>query len=223
MLLMFRRGAIETDPKCVHADTMRAITATPATAFSHTNAAATVFRPPAGHRLRKNSVADTVLAITLWQPWATLVAEELKPFEFRGWPAPQRVVGQRIGIHAGARPVRRSEIADLINTLSGDEWRTTGINDRAKALDLLERVWRAFRPKGSNDALALSHVVCTALLGQPIRDEDLAKKLSLPGINDSGRSEHSNYGWPLTSVERLEPPVPARGARGFWPWKRDDA
>ena len=34
--------------------------------------------------------------LTLWQPWATLVVYEVKPFEFRKYPAPKWIVGERI-------------------------------------------------------------------------------------------------------------------------------
>lgn len=42
--------------------------------------------------------------ITLWQPWATLVAAGAKPFEFRAWPAPQRLWGRRVAGHTGTLP-----------------------------------------------------------------------------------------------------------------------
>jgi hypothetical protein len=163
-------------------------------------------------------------ALTLWQPWATLVAEGLKPFEFRSWPAPSRLIGQRIAIHAGARPVRRDEIDDLMSRLDNDEWRSTGLTDRAKSIDLLYGTWRGFRTRGPNSFLPLASVVCTAVLGQPIRNAELATALGVPelfGLNDSDRDEHSNWGWPLTEIRRLQPPTPARGAQGFWKWTPD--
>jgi hypothetical protein len=55
----------------------------------------------------------TLPALTIWQPWATLIIAGLKPYEFRGYPAPRFVRGHRIAIHAGARPIRASEITDL--------------------------------------------------------------------------------------------------------------
>ena len=42
-------------------------------------------------------------AITLWQPWATLVALGVKTVETRPGPAPLRLVGERVAIHAAAR------------------------------------------------------------------------------------------------------------------------
>ncbi len=162
-----------------------------------------------------------MMALTLWQPWATLVAEGLKPFEFRSWPAPSRLIGQRIAIHAGARSMRPNEINDLLNRLGSGEWRSTGLSDRESSVDLLYRVWNGFRTRGPNTSLPLASVVCTAVLGRPIRNAELAAALGVPelfGLNDSDREEHSNWGWPLTEIEPVIPMAPARGAQGFWRW-----
>lgn len=75
-----------------------------------------------------NSSLGTMLpAITLWQPWATLIAAGAKPFEFRSWPAPRRLWGKRVAIHAGARPVRRDELQELLLRLRGQDARETGL------------------------------------------------------------------------------------------------
>lgn len=43
------------------------------------------------------------LAITIWQPWATLIALGLKPIENRRWTPPAGTVGEPLYIHAGKR------------------------------------------------------------------------------------------------------------------------
>lgn len=148
-------------------------------------------------------------ALTVWQPWASLIIAGWKPHEFRGYPAPRFAVGQRIVIHAGARPPKRGEIADLIHRLgSADDAWTTGL--LAEALPFLERVML------SPGMLPLSAGLGTALLGQAVRADQLVQ----PGITiaDSDRLVHSNWGWPLSEIERFEPPVPCKGAQGFWSW-----
>lgn len=40
-------------------------------------------------------------ALTLHQPWASLIALGVKTIETRSWRAPQALIGQRIAIHAG--------------------------------------------------------------------------------------------------------------------------
>ena len=53
-------------------------------------------------------------AITLWQPWASLLAHGIKPHETRSWPAPPALVGERVAIHAAARPVRPRDLPALL-------------------------------------------------------------------------------------------------------------
>jgi len=43
-----------------------------------------------------------IKAISLWQPWASLVANGLKLYETRGWPTKYRGV---LAIHAAKRPL----------------------------------------------------------------------------------------------------------------------
>lgn len=157
----------------------------------------------------------TYPAITLWQPWATLVAEGFKVYEFRKWDPPHAFINRQIAIHAGMRPIKLAEIRELIYKLErgGDLARATGIGNWPACLKLLEQVLAA--PK----SLPFGFILCLARLGRPLRNEVLASRLQIAGpLNDSDRDEHSNWGWPLTEIERLEPPVPIKGGQGFWDW-----
>ena len=151
-------------------------------------------------------------ALTLWQPWATLVAAEVKPFEFRRWPAPAWTWGKRIAIHAGARPVKRKEIEDLLIALSlGNGWATALKVE--PAFELLLRV------RDDLDCLPRSAVVCTAIMGKPVPAAEAV--VAAYGENfqgDSTRIDHQVFGWPMSAIERLEPPAPAVGKQGFWKW-----
>jgi hypothetical protein len=148
-------------------------------------------------------------AITVYQPWASLIAAGAKPYEWRGWPAPRRMIGRRIAIHAGARKALRSEMNLILLDLKfGDAGDTSLIAEIA--LPLLRR-WYS-----SPDDLPLSSVLCTAVLGEPIRASDYAQAHGA----DSDRVDHTKWGWPLTAIEVLEPFVPANGMQGFWTWRR---
>lgn len=146
-------------------------------------------------------------ALTIWQPWASLIMAGVKPWEFRSWRAPTSVVGQRIAIHAGARRMVPSEIEELIGRLNDRrEAPYTGLAVAA-ALPILQRCLSA------PSLFPLKHILGTALLGEPRRASSLYPEAF---ISDSDRVEHSNWAWPLSSIEHLEPPVPARGAQGLW-------
>lgn len=151
-------------------------------------------------------------ALTLWQPWATLVAEGVKPFEFRRWPAPRWIWDQRIAIHAGARKVRPGEIDDLIAALRLAEGWGTALT-LEPALDLLLRM------QAAPEKIILSHVVCTAVIGKPVPAAEAVRQVYGERFRgDSDRIDHQVFGWPMLDVQRLGPPVPAKGAQGFWNW-----
>lgn len=157
----------------------------------------------------------TLPALTIWQPWATLIVAGLKPYEFRGYPAPRFVRGHRVAIHAGARPVRKAEVEDLLNRLRtpGEEWTTALVVE--PAIKLLDRVHL------SPGMLPLSSILGTGILGEPIRADHIPG-LDVP-VADSDRVDHSMWGWPLSDIKRFDMPVPARGAQGFWRWRMEAA
>jgi hypothetical protein len=95
-------------------------------------------------------------ALTIWQPWASLIMAGAKTVEWRGWPCPKYVVGQRIAIHAGARSAKPGEIADIIERI--DDAETSLIGEIARPL--LVRVHRLSWP--------LSSVLGTAIIGAPV-------------------------------------------------------
>ena len=51
----------------------------------------------------------TVKAITLHEPWASLIIDGHKTVETRSWAPPVNLIGHRIAIHAGKRKPRASE------------------------------------------------------------------------------------------------------------------
>lgn len=151
-----------------------------------------------------------MMAITVWQPWASLIIEGFKPYEFRCWDAPKSLHNTRIAIHAAARPTRRDEIVDLIVRL-----KTGGAHSPCLHPAALEWLERASVAPGR---LFLSSVLGTAVLGQPLRASQIVHEFGVVA-NDSDRDEHFNWAWPMREIERFSEPVPARGAQGFWKWE----
>ncbi len=152
-----------------------------------------------------------VRCLTVYSPWAQLIAIGAKPYEFRGHRPPKAYIGQRIAIHAGKRPVALKEVAELLAVLrSSEAWMTCLKSDLA--IPLLESVMAA--PKL---LLAPSVVLCTAILGEPRSGYDIAAEFG-GKINDSDRDEHANFGWPLTEIELVIPPQEHRGMQGWSEW-----
>lgn len=148
--------------------------------------------------------------ITVWQPWASLIAIGLKPFEFRSWAPPASIIGQRIGIHAAARKVRPAEIGGIIEQVQIEPW---AVCLHEGVLPWLEEVLR------HPESLPLSAIVCTAELWTLENGLDVARRWgadsALDGPDD-GAGGGANYAWPMRNVRPLLPPVEAKGRQGFW-------
>jgi hypothetical protein len=156
----------------------------------------------------------TLPALTVWAPWSTLIIMGWKPYEFRKWDYRTRrrdLVGRRIAIHAGARPARKDEIADLLDRIN----RNHSMIDEM-AVPFLEK-WHV-----TPGMLHLSAVLGTAVLGEPRKAHTLLSPDQTSAAEaDSMRIDHHIWAWPLTEIERFDIPVPARGAQGFWRFTPD--
>ena len=151
-------------------------------------------------------MSNAMPALTVWQPWASLIAEGFKPFEFRRWPAPAKLVGRRIAIHAGARPMKPKEVRDLLAQMRCEH--PNPALDVA-CIPLLEQAMKD--PK----SIPTRAVVCIATLGEPVSPSGIRARFA----NDSDRDQEFSWGWPMLDVQRLTPPIPASGAQGFWSWR----
>lgn len=182
--------------------------------------------------------------ITVWQPWASLIAIKAKPYEFRERNYDRYVnppaAGERIGIHAACRPMKVGEVNDLMMRTALADPADTPCLVKAIALPFLTRVhaWlvaeqearlRQRRRYGvARDAatvakelgfdvlqLPLGAIVCTAVLGAAQPGDECAREFGWTG-NDSDRAATFNWGWPMQDVEPVVPPFPCKGSQGFW-------
>lgn len=143
-------------------------------------------------------------AITVHQPWASLIAFGYKRYEFRQWRPPVAIILTRIAIHAGKKPMQIAE-ARYVAEHPGE------FKLDAMATELLEGFIEA------PDTVPYSALLTTAFLGRPQRCGDLWP--------DDPEVDADMWAWPLTNVEPINPPIPASGKQGFWTWEdpRDDA
>ena len=159
-------------------------------------------------------------ALTIWQPWASLIIAGAKPYEFRGWKLPASMIGQRIVIHAAARKIDREEAHVLYRILQhrerDDELRLAAAETcliPERALPVLGRAWMPHR-----EPLPMAAGLGTAVLGEPRLGTEVATEFGVPRANDSDRDQHANWAWPLTDIDPWPTPIPMRGAQGFWNW-----
>jgi hypothetical protein len=152
-------------------------------------------------------------ALTIWQPWASLIMAGAKPWEFRSWHAPQWLIGQRMVIHAAARKIDIRELDRLARLLeAGGRYAAATTLVAEKALPLLRGMMRF----GEGPPLAAG--LGTAIVGQPRLGTDIARELGALVANDSSRDDHANWGWPMLDIEPFAEPFPMKGAQGLWNW-----
>ena len=150
-------------------------------------------------------------AISIWQPWASLIAHGVKQQETRSWAPPKHLIGERIGIHAAKRRLTKAELRELPSMIHYDISARYG------------HFWEEDVPYGV--------VVATAELSEPCQVIGKDKTLGLEGrllyTDEPCRLFSDIYGdysvsriiWALNDIEKLPKPVPATGRQGFWKWK----
>lgn len=166
-----------------------------------------------GRLLKMPEFEPGMKALTIWQPWASLVIILAKPYEFRKWsfadkPNLARLVGQRIVIHAGARMPREAELEDILERIADGD--SALLPNAGQFIEQQLRQLRATKKIAAPVSAALG----TAIIGEPVK----AAKLFADRVADSDRIDHQMYAWPLTQIRQFEEPIPAHGAQGFWNW-----
>lgn len=160
-------------------------------------------------------------AISLWQPWASLIACGIKPFETRDWPPPVALIGERIAVHA-AKKVDPAA-ADMAEELLLGQYGAELAEKLAATWDKAGPVMARFR---SVD-MPVGCVVCTAKLDGAFRLGEggkVVKRLISRPMPDCFTPKADAYGdyspgrwaWLLRDVQVLNPPAPAVGRQGFF-------
>ena len=134
-----------------------------------------------------------VKAITLYEPWASLIALGAKKIETRSWPTKYR---GSLAIHAG-KTIR----AEYMNLAWQDPFRSV----------LLKSL-------GRNGGIEY-HLGCVIAIAQLVDCVRMRPDNMPSGLERSfGDYRVGRYMWFLDDVRRLEKPIPIRGQQGLWEW-----
>lgn len=126
--------------------------------------------------------------LSLWQPWASLIACGLKSVETRHWPAPDSILGTRIGIHAA-----KTNQGMVLAAQDGALW----------PLCLKHLPWTL------DGKLPMGVLVATALVEASIPTERLTPDFY-------GNYAPGRFGWMLADIRPLATPFPCRGGQGIF-------
>lgn len=144
-------------------------------------------------------------AITIIQPWATLIAIGEKNFETRSWATRYR---GPLAIHAGKKVDREA--------CEQEPFRSVLARHGYTADNL---------PTGAVVAtcnLSDCYSVHRDTLGGVVHLHGAARNIhwGYPWINEYYFGDYSNgrYAWELSNVQQLPEPIPAKGQQGLWNW-----
>ncbi|MEZ2278083.1 MAG: ASCH domain-containing protein [Microcoleus sp.] len=136
---------------------------------------------------------DSIPALTLWQPWASLIAEEVKRVETRSWLTDYR---GPIAIHAAKRNINPGDFTHLRNLLPDED------------------IWT---PRG-NCEFPLGVVVAIANLIDcvEITPEFIAQQSEQE--LKCGDWTPGRFAWVLEIIRTVVPPIEASGGQKIWKW-----
>ena len=132
-------------------------------------------------------------ALSLWQPWASLVAFGKKKVETRPWTTRYR---GPLAIHAALRRPHRNFGCSYAG---------------AHILYLMAAYGIEMK------TLPLGSVLCIVNLVDVRRTQDVSLELSV-SERAFGNYEDDRYAWFFEDVWRFERPIPAKGNRMLWNW-----
>lgn len=154
-------------------------------------------------------------AISLHQPWASLIALGAKQIETRSWRPPDALYGQRIAIHAAKRWTEEQQILCL--------------------KDPFDCCLKAggYRARTVDRGLPFGAIVATAMLTGWIGSEDVyashtpqkqdsgfewngARVYAYPYEFAFGNLHRGRCAWLLSDIKALPEPIPCRGKQGFF-------
>ena len=166
-------------------------------------------------------------ALTLRQPFASLVADGRKLYETRAYAPPGALIGERVAIHASRRWTRDEKEAACDLFYCADYYGAGGrVDPPPMQLGVVACTARLVAAHHVMDTYPLGgdgvYRITTGLdsLGQEA-DPDCGPALgNLHTIPWDAYGDYAagRWAWRLTYVEVLDPPVPARGRQGWWEW-----
>lgn len=157
-----------------------------------------------------------LFAMTLWQPWATLVIRGARPFDFRARKPDSHVIGRRVVVHVGAKAPRLTELESLIHDLlAGDERGARTCLLPEKAVPILQQMIFEMRRGSYVNGVGIGSVE----IGVPERGASVANYF---GYNQVGDPSYEHWAVPMVNPEEWDRPIEAKGQTGFWPWNNPE-
>lgn len=166
-------------------------------------------------------------AITIWQPWASLLAIGAKQYETRSWETKYR---GPIAIHAAKKDPCNIPLLGLeaFEEAAKEELEKAGLawcllhTGSVIATAELVNCWHIVYNPGTNVDIA-KHIPVGAELDVPRKHPDFGRYI-VPTEKEMlfGDWTPGRYAWELANVKLLPKPIRAKGAQRLWNWDETD-
>ena len=172
-------------------------------------------------------------AISLWQPWASLIACGAKPYETRHWAPPRELIGTTIAIHAAKKVDKDGRL--LAEDLMYGQHDPGGFELAEKLDASIEGIPDELMGIFGMAALPVGCVVCTARLDSAFQLGESAEGTAFPAANvvrrlvsrqmpecftvrydTFGDYAPGRWAWLLRDVKVLKPIEGTIGRQGFF-------
>lgn len=152
-------------------------------------------------KIKKMRNKRIVSAITLKQPWATLVVKGIKDIENRTWKCPEKYIGERILIHAAAKGWRWIEVINYLSANAKAVLNSFGY----------DAIWLKQLPTCS---IIGSVKIVDCVINHPSIWAEKTDMLKLGKLTIE--QQKPVYNWVLAEPIEFEKPIPAKGKLSFW-------
>lgn len=146
-------------------------------------------------------------AITIHQPWASMIAKGYKKFETRSWKTNYR---GPIAIHAGKTFNKHAFQYFMDYYSEADSMNENLPTGAVIAIADLVECWQVQWNDG--------RLIMVTLDGRRKMFDELVGDRE----GDFGNFSVGRYAWELANVKMLPEPIPAKGQQGLWNWESDE-
>lgn len=176
-------------------------------------------------------------ALTIKQPYASLVIRGIKWIETRSWAAPQSLIGQELYIHAAKEWY--PGWLKWIDPDGSDGWKLEAIDNVGGEStedcngSCYYKPWKYGLPLGVILGTVVLYDCVPMITDDEMRPEEgeyvvldgYGKARLGPHLNDLsdqvpyGDFRSGNFAWMLGEPARFRRPIPAKGKQGLWNWE----
>lgn len=148
-------------------------------------------------------------AITVKQPWASLIVEGINDIENRTWPCPQKYIGKRVLIHVGMDDLlKKVKYGDTIQFMT---------DEQIEAIVRQRKGTEIFGTRLPNGAIIGSVEIVDCVINYQSIWAEKSEGIAIGGHIFVHKPENKPiYNWVLANPIKFPEPIPCKGKLSFW-------